>query len=367
VTRRATVAVVTKNDQEVDPGGDVIQARAIARFLDAAGGDVAVVSDLRKLGESFDYAILFNLSLSEDTWVASAVCRAVGVPYVLFPVYWDLRSAIPLGHRRIGSRLLPAESRRRVAARRASVLPRLASVMRATKTTHRDLAWRSPRSLRREVVRHAMAVCPNSMAELTHLEAALEVEADDRWTVIHNGIWTQDMSPGVDWCDREDVIASVGSLSPRKNSLTLIGAAEKTGARLAIVGRRPRRDDGYGRRVARRIAAPESFLEGRSHDEVLDLLRRVKGHAQVSFVETPGLASLEAAACGAGVVVSDFPVVREYFGEWPIFVDPYDMESVASAFTAVLRTEPPPELREFVLEKYDWRTTLQPLAMLLGI
>jgi glycosyltransferase involved in cell wall biosynthesis len=115
------------------------------------------------------------------------------------------------------------------------------------------------------------------------------------------------------------------------------------------------------------MAAPESFLEGRSHAEVLALLRRVKGHAQVSFVETPGLASLEAAASGAGVVVSDFPVVREYFGELPIYVDPHNMESVAVAFTAVLQAEPPPELREFVLEKYDWRKTLQPLATVLGI
>ena len=43
----------------------------------------------------WDWAILFNVALLPGTALAAEQCRRREVPYVLFPVFWDLPSAIP--------------------------------------------------------------------------------------------------------------------------------------------------------------------------------------------------------------------------------------------------------------------------------
>ena len=62
-----------------------------ARFLTAQGSKVEFVSGHRFVPAGWDYAILFNAALLPSTVLASEACRRSGVPYVLFPVFWDLK------------------------------------------------------------------------------------------------------------------------------------------------------------------------------------------------------------------------------------------------------------------------------------
>ena len=112
------VGIVMRQTGATAIGGDLVQARAIGRFLRAQGSEVEFVSGHRFVPASWDYAILFNAALVPSTVLASEVCRSQGVPYVIFPVFWDLKSAVPRCHRQALSRVLPAGSvRRRTGAR----------------------------------------------------------------------------------------------------------------------------------------------------------------------------------------------------------------------------------------------------------
>ena len=110
-------------------------------------------------------------------------------------------------------------------------------------------------------------------------------------------------------------------------------------------------------------AGESTVIEGfRPRSEVLKLVGSVRAHAQVGFVETPGLATLEAVAAGSSAVVATSPVVKEYLPEGVWRVDPTSVTSVASGLESATTTPPKPDLAEMVRSTYDWSVVLQPLA-----
>ena len=50
-------------------------------------------------------------------------------------------------------------------------------------------------------------------------------------------------------------------------------------------------------------------------ERLSELYENSKFHVLPSFVETPGISNLEACSYGKPIVVGDFPVLHEYFGD----------------------------------------------------
>ena len=222
-------------------------------------------------------------------------------------------------------------------------------------------------ALVRRVVDGAFAVCPNSWAELDHLATYLQVTPDERWVVVRNGIWPNEVPDDLPWEARTPEVLCLGALSPRKNSLTLVRAARRAGLRLRIVGQEPDKLDGYGRRVMAACGEHTTVEAPRSRGEVLLLLAATRAHAQIGFVETPGLATLEAIAAGASAVVAFGPVVSEYLPEGVWRVDPTSVTSVEAGLATAIGEAPPNDLSTTIRAKYDWSVVLQPLARVLGL
>ena len=114
------------------------------------------------------------------------------------------------------------------------------------------------RRLVRQVVERASVVCPNSDAEASHLANYLGVRPDERWVVVRNGIWQDEISIGVAWRDRPAEVLCLGGLSPRKNSLLLVQAAREAGIPLRIVGQAAKLDATLARLWRRPGRAPLS-------------------------------------------------------------------------------------------------------------
>ena len=93
------VGIVVRDARDNAAGGDLVQARAIGKFLRGQGCQVEFVTGHRFEPTGWDWAILFNAALLPGTLFAADQCRKRQVPYVLFPVFWDLRSIIPKGQR----------------------------------------------------------------------------------------------------------------------------------------------------------------------------------------------------------------------------------------------------------------------------
>ena len=79
----------------------------------------------------------------------------------------------------------------------------------------------------------------------------------------------------------------------------------------------------------------------------------------VSWFETTGLSTLEAAACGCSVVISKKGDQVEYFEENAHYAMPDDIESIKSALLDADKKGHSSALQEKILIDYNWDKTAE--------
>lgn len=341
----------------------MVQARAVGTYLSSRGFDVSEREGWNPPLHDVDVAVVMNLTVPEQAWLHARACRREGVPYVLLPVFWDLASAIPSSHRPTAASVLPVGSRRRSTlqlARLASARP--GEVLAAGPGSMLRFAATRPRDIVREIVRTAAAVCPNSVAEVEHLAAFAALSPDAKWYVVRNGLWPDELPPVADVArPRSGEVLSVGGVSPRKNTLGLVRAVAGLDLEVVVVGALPRAGDSYAEQVLAEAPENVTFAGLLPRQEVLHRLAQASAHVQPGFVETPGLASLEAAALGTPVVVANTQPVVEYFGDIAVYADPHDVGSLRRAIQVAAGAVPDLDAAARIRAQYAWDVVLEPL------
>lgn len=89
---------------------------------------------------------------------------------------------------------------------------------------------------------------------------------------------------------------------------------------------------------------------------VYKMMLRSEIHVMPSYIETPGLVNLEAAALGKPIVVADRGSVREYFGDTPgvFYCDPNDYIDIADKIISALEFRDTSALSKLVINKYSY-------------
>lgn len=136
-------------------------------------------------------------------------------------------------------------------------------------------------------------------------------------------------------------LLSVGRLNERKNLATAIVAALESGRLserfpLLVVGESGGRSGDLPPEAAGAVdAGAVRFLGFTDDAELAWLYAHTDGLLFLSHDEGFGMPTLEALQFGTPVIASDIPVFREIVGELGTFVDPLDVDAVASAIRAL--------------------------------
>ncbi|MDD5089780.1 MAG: HAD-IIIA family hydrolase [Candidatus Wallbacteria bacterium] len=198
---------------------------------------------------------------------------------------------------------------------------------------------------------------PNSELEAGHLREIFSWIP--RYHVIPNAVDSsvftvnQQASPQV---MDGDFVLSVGRFDEVKNRFNLVRAMKSAEMPLVIIGAFP--DKGRYRRMRKSLERERSekciFLPPVDQRDLWAYYRAARVHALPSWYETTGLSSLEAAACGCAVVVSDRGGVREYFGSDAFYCDPGDPASIAAAVKQAWDAGPSVRLRDRIRKEFTW-------------
>jgi glycosyltransferase involved in cell wall biosynthesis len=130
-----------------------------------------------------------------------------------------------------------------------------------------------------------------------------------------------------------------------------------------VVGRPGVYAGGYFRRCQRVGRDHVRFIDRLDHSALLPVYRQASAFVNASWYETPGLANLEAAACGCRLVVTDRGCTKEYFGEYATYCDPADAGSIADAIADALRRPHDPIAQAAHVARFSWeRTAAETLA-----
>lgn len=206
---------------------------------------------------------------------------------------------------------------------------------------------------------------PNSMTEIEHLNTLLGLDRDlfGRVTVVPNGV-ARDLydplpAPNQEFLETygiEGFVIEVARIQSAKNQLGLIEALFDIKIPVVLIGQPSPYEADY---VDRCLSLAKQrggvyFVNPRSPEELAGIYVLAEVHVLPSWRETPGLASLEAAAAGCRVVTTSIGSAKEYFGDEAWYCDPRDPSSIRQAVLAALESPPKDTLRRRVLEQYTW-------------
>ncbi|WP_050054048.1 glycosyltransferase family 4 protein [Pseudarthrobacter siccitolerans] len=161
-------------------------------------------------------------------------------------------------------------------------------------------------------------------------------------------------------------LLSVGRLNVRKNLETILIAASTSGKiserfPLVIVGEPSGKTADLPKRVADDVANGSIiFLGFTPEDELAWLYANTNLFIFLSLDEGFGMPSLEAAAFGAELLVSDLEVFREILGDSASYVDPLNADAVSDAIRLLaLPNREKGALSSELSNRYSWRSCVE--------
>ena len=332
------------------PGGDTTQILSTADAVRKRGHTIELASGRARIGD-FDAVHLFHL---DRLWENASHCRrirAAGRPAVLSPIYWpadEYDRQARAGMQGILARTFGSNVYRNLRLMQRSVL---GCVTEPDPRNWTRTVWSFRRSAE-FVLRSVSVLLPNSNAEQRIIEEAFGIHRPT--VVVPNAVTGQFSPPAEPWPEKRDGVLCVGRIEPRKNQLALIRALRGADITLRLVGQAGRFSGKYFRQCQHEAGANVQFLGQRHPGELQALYRTALVHACVSWYETPGLASLEAAACGCAIVVTPGGCTGEYFSEDAYYCRPDDADSIRQAVEKAIAAGPAQRLVRRVADAYTW-------------
>jgi glycosyltransferase involved in cell wall biosynthesis len=365
------ILMVGRKDVNSVPGGDSVQMRETKAGLERLGVEVttATIDTLPALS-SFDILHVFNLDQLESVLLAQKASLRKAPPIVLSTIYWNhtghwfdeavsAHKSWRLIHRSLGNE----RSRR------------FYEGWQQLKLRRGKCGWK----LRRHLSIPAQLL-PNSELEVDHLKTVFGRNSipAKKVTIVPNGVRRELFDPKPmpnrlfsEQYGLKNFILQVARIQAAKNQLGLIEALFDLPAPIVFIGQPSPYEAEYVNRCYARARARGNvhFLGSRSPQELAGIYALAAVHALPSWRETPGLASLEAAAAGCRIVSTEVGSAREYFGSLAWYCDPRDPVNIRRAVMQAMKSPPSGELRERILESYTWdmaaKVTLEAYARIL--
>jgi glycosyltransferase involved in cell wall biosynthesis len=341
------VAFITRSTLYEVPGGDTIQVVQTANHLRKLNVDIDICLNKNKIDYSlYDLFHFFNITRPADILFH---IDKIKTPFVLSPILVDYSEYDK--HCRGGvsgmifkifsddtNEYIKAVSR---AIKRTDSLPGKQYIL---KGQYRSI---------KKVLNKASSFLPNSASEYQALKDKYGIEK--KYFIVPNGIDTSLFQPSEKKEKDKKLIICAARIEGIKNQLNLIKAINNTSYTLLLIGSSAPNQINYYRECRKTAASNVQFIERLSQEKLVEYYETAKVHVLPSWFETCGLSSLEAAAMGCNIVITDKGYVRDYFGDDAFYCDPGNPDSIFNAIETASGTTVNEKLRQRILENYTWQ------------
>ena len=343
--------LVVRPDAPAKPGGDLVHAERTATALCELGIEATLVASDAPDPRGYDVAHVFGIFEPATARKQIDALRAHRAPLVLSPIWLDLRALFataPRLERALAARDAAAVERRLARLRRVETrLPWTGSIAR---NADRRL------DAQRALVNAADVVLPASEVEAYLYGERLRASSVP-FVVAPLGVDAEAFT--VERAPVRSGVLCAARIEPKKNQAALLYALHDVDVDVTLVGNA---FDARYRALCERWATPRTrFVDHAPRADVLTMMASAAVHAHPSWLESPGLSSLEAAAAGARIVVGDRGCEREYFGPDVDYADPADPASIRAAVLRALERAPRAhgDALERRLAARTWRCTAE--------
>jgi glycosyltransferase involved in cell wall biosynthesis len=354
------IAMILRPDADRVFGGDTLVMQKLSTALRALGVTVTVGRlDEMPPAQEFDLLHMFAVIPVEHAGRMLAWAQAGRTAVVASPLYYD-------DFRSWFERAVVATPRWRSLAARLGKDAAWA-IFRRWQTARLPLSrtWRGAR----EALSAATAIATTSRWENAWLAGHFRLPPEVRRKMqisplgIDAELYGQSFTEAqlAEFRQRYDLepgyVAQVARIEEKKNQLAVIQALFDAPLPLVFVGKdspyyAPDYPDRCRELGARRGHA--RFLGWLPEADLPLLYAASAAHIMASWVELPGLSSLEAGVSGSRIITTEIAPLRELLGDAVWGCDPYDLTSIRSATLAALAAPVPAGLRARLLTEFSW-------------
>lgn len=198
---------------------------------------------------------------------------------------------------------------------------------------------RLTRIKKRSVYEWCSGILPNSWAEGNVFKKVFKLKKDTLCVAIPNAISYPD---NLETLKRPDIVPNCdyivcpGIFAPRKNQISLIKAIKKLNLPVVFLGKKYEAVPKHYEKC-RKEANPQMYFLGHisNTDELYwSILKYARVAVLTSDCETPGIALLESAVCGARPAITIYGGTQEYYGITAEYLNPYSNISIRNAVVA---------------------------------
>jgi glycosyltransferase involved in cell wall biosynthesis len=341
------------------PGGDTVQIEKTKKYIELQGHQVDITTELEPDLTGYDLVHLFNLTRPQDLLAQARNAKRQHIPIALSTIYglyteYDRTARGSLS--RIVTNLLPTGK-----------IEYLKTVARAIKNEefHAGISSYLKKGHSRsqnEILSYVDVLLPNSESELVRTRADFPVSRIIPAVVVPNAVDIElynyehtRVSPEV--APFQDSILCVARIEGRKNQLNLVRAARDLPFTLVLVGKAAPNHLAYFEQVKREAGPNVQIIGQLDHSLLPEFYKVAKVHVLPSWMETPGLSSIEAGVMHCNLVVTEKGDPRDYFGDFATYCDPNSIASIAEALTIAFNRSYDKRLKEHILNNFTWERT----------
>ena len=332
-------------------GGDTIQVEETARELRKIGVDV----DIKKTNEKADYSSydllhFFNITRPADILVHT---KRSNKPFVVSTILIDYSG-------------YDKQQRSGMAGKLFKLLP--AGGIEYLKTLYRYLRgkdrlvsvsyiWKGQRRSIKEILNKTKCVLVQAEKEYTDLVRWYQVAPP--FAIVHNGVDTKLFQTTRPVNRKEDTVLCVARIEGIKNQYNLIRALNDTPYKLLLIGDAAPNQKEYYQQCKKIAGANISFLNYLPQEQLVDHYAAAKVHVLPSWFEVCGLSSLEAAAMGCRLVITNNGYAGSYFNGDAFYCDPSKPATILAAVKKAMAAGNNGELQKKIVHNYTWQNAAE--------
>ena len=215
--------------------------------------------------------------------------------------------------------------------------------------------------LQRKIIRMVDVFLPNSHSEMKRVAKDFKLE-EYNYVAVANAVDVNrfnydNVVVDPDFEQYRNCVLCVSRIEGRKNQLNIIRACKNLPYKFVFIGKAGANFKKYYENCKSEANENTYFLGQIDHDKLPQFYKLAKVHILASWMETPGLSSLEAGVMKTNIVVTKKGDTEDYFKQYAYYCEPDNLESIENAVIQAYNEPINEELPELIVDNYKWEDT----------
>lgn len=339
------------------PGGDTTQVLKTKEFLEKLGVKVDISLEAEPDLTHYNLVHVFNLMEPQEIYLQVMNAARQKVPVVLstiYGLYTEFEMKARGGVLGFLNNLIGAQS--------AEYLKRFIKIILRRKfdKSSRVFITGGYRRLQKKLCNNVSVYLPNSQSEMERVIYDMGLKSP-KYIVVPNSVDVEMFNKAQSSDEFEKYkgcVLCAAKIDGRKNQLNLIRAMKDLPYTLVLAGKASKNSMYYLKKCLKEADSNKVVFLGQiAHDKLPALYKQAKVHALISWMETPGLVSLEAAYSGCNIVATKKGDTEDYFGNYATYCEPDDIHSIRNAIETSYNREYDEGFRDKIKASYNWAET----------